>query len=78
MRNAFENFHNHICKTEIGSAPFVFGELKDYWPEMPDKYLTSYDKRYYKADREPPILSKLADAERERQTRLEEYTNFMV
>ena len=46
-----ENFHHHIYKSEIGSAPFMFGELKDYWPEMPERYLNAYDKLFYKNER---------------------------
>ena len=71
-----EKFHKHIYQANIGSAPFVFGDLKDYWPEMPDKYM-DYDKTKYLSERQPPIMIKLADAEKERQTRLEEHITFL-
>ena len=47
LRTAMENFHHHIHKSEIGSAPFIFGEMKDYWPDIPEKQMKAYDKRYY-------------------------------
>lgn len=77
LRMALEAFHKHMYRNCYGSAPFTFGDLKDYWPDMPDKYLTTYNKKPYLDARESPILSKLADAEKERQERLEEHITFM-
>lgn len=64
LRNAFEYFHAHIIKKEIGSAPFTFGQ--DFWPNMPDKATQCYDKLSYITEREEPISRKLFQEEADR------------
>ena len=77
LRTAVEAFHDHITNFDIGSAPFTYGELKDYWPAISEKYLNTYNKRYYAEERAEPIMVKLADSEKERQTRLEEHITYL-
>ena len=73
LRTAVEAFQDSITKFDLGSAPFTFGEFKDYWPDITSKHLNAYNKTDYADWRSEPILSKLADQEKERQERLEEH-----
>lgn len=45
LRNAIEKFTENSWKYKIGSAPFTYGERRDYWAEM--KNIPEYDKRHY-------------------------------
>lgn len=66
LRTAVEAFQDSITKFDLGSAPFTYGEFKDYWPDITSKHLNAYNKTDYADWRSEPILSKLADQEKER------------
>ena len=59
FRRCVEKFTECAWKFKIGSAPFVYGENKDYWAEIPNKLMGSYDKREYHSLRTVPIKTKL-------------------
>ena len=77
FRGAIEKFTENCWKHKIGSAPFTYGERRDYWPDISTKWIRGYDKRPYRLEREVPIKRKLEELERQRNQTMEEHINYM-
>ena len=45
LRNCIEKYTESCWKFKIGSAPFEYGEFKDYWGDIPSRFVNTYDKR---------------------------------
>lgn len=52
FRKCVEKFTENAWKYQIGSAPFTYGEGKDYWAEITPKNFQNYDKRKYHVARQ--------------------------
>ena len=76
LRRCLEKFTECAWKYKIGSAPFTYGEFRDYWAEISSKNVT-YDKRDYNATRHIAPEKKIRDAEIEKRNQMEEHLNYL-
>lgn len=75
LRLATEKFTENAWKFKIGSAPFTYGENKDFWPDM--KKFADYDKRNYSTTRHLRIEQKIKDMDSARRAQMEEHLEYL-
>lgn len=68
FRRAIEVFTECAWKFKLGSGPFVYGEKKDYWPEITPKWMQQYDKRPYRTQREIANKLKIEEYDAQKQS----------
>ena len=72
LRQAFEQFHRHMQKNRLGSAPFMFGDARDNWARSRPKEPALNSIQKYATNRSSHVNNKLQKEAKDRTKVIEE------